>query len=493
MLTGWLSHRFERLPHAALLRVVLLICVLARPAAGEETPPPLPPPKPIHFDLDARVQPEHYDYFAPTGPYQNAYTFLGLRIRPGLRCDGDGWEAYLQGQGVFLYDLPRKGVAPSPAGALGQGGTYDNFTGSPGSATLGVRQLFVRLGPPSSRFQAGRFEYSQGLEVRSGDATLDWIKDNRISRLIVGGPDYNTFGRTFDGLRADLDSPSLHLTGLVAHPTQIEPHFATDVPNVTTGNLALTFKKGFVPGGEGQLFFNQTHDTRFVGQVDNRPAALRGSVNAEGGDRISTFGAYYVSRLGADGDAMALYARQSGSWGAQTQDAWAFVGELGVRFPKGPWQPWLRGGYRVFSGDPNPLDGRHQTFMAMVADARPRYNMYTNANLREAFLELMLAPTKKTSLRTDLRFFSLDRSADLWYSGIGVAQERGANGMSGRPSGGGTDVGTLIEVTWEDRIDAHNLLRLHLGKAFPGPVVRATYPGPSSDFMVDVEYHYLIP
>lgn len=463
------------------------------PATPDASPSPAPKPR-LKGTFDGRVMPEVYDYFTPSRAYKNAYAFVGVRARGTLEYDAIDWQALVQGQATIMLGLPSDSVAPAPARALGQGGTYYAIAVHQDLTTLGIRQGYVRVGRAGeSGVQIGRLEYHDGTETTTGDPVLDWIKSNRMSQLIIGNPDYNNWGRGLEGLRADLDVAGVRLTGALIRPLQVDDHFATSVPNVTTAHAALTFKNGLVPRGEGQIFFNQCNDTRFVPELDNRTDLAGRTINALGGNKVSTVGVRYLARLGTDGDASAFVAHQGGKWGGQTQDAYAAIAELGVRFPKVPWQPWVRGGYRQFSGDSNPLDNTHGTWIADLANARQRFNMYTNANLREFFAQVLLTPSKTEGLRVDLRSFHLDRAADLWYAGNGVAQNRGINGFAGKPSGGATGLGTLIEATYENRIDAHNLLRVHFGQAFGGPVVRATFPAQTNGHLFYVEYHYLIP
>jgi len=112
----------------------------------------------------------------------------------------------------------------------------------------------------------------------------------------------------------------VRLTGLVAQPTQAEPHFAVNVPGITTENLAVTFKQGaWLPNGEAQLFFNHLSDTRPVAQVDNEP--LTRTIQADGGNHLNTFGFQYLTHLGKNGDLSVWYAHQNGRWGGLRQDA----------------------------------------------------------------------------------------------------------------------------------------------------------------------------
>lgn len=469
--------------------VVLVMWILAGGIAFAD------PARGLWYNFDARVQPEAYDFFAADAAHENAYGFVGIRTRSGVGYEAEGWQVGGQLQTASLFGLPRGGVSPAPAGSLGQGGSYEAVALRGNLTTLGVRYLYARLGKvDGSGLQIGRFDYSDGLEATSRDATVAWLKRERIAKLLVGAPDYSIFSRSFDGVRGDVDTKPVRFTALVVRPTQAEPHFATDVRDVTGYHFAATFKEdALVPHGEGQLFYDRYDDTRRVPQVDDRPSASRGTVRAEGGNHVSTVGFHYVTRIGEDGDAVLWAAHQFGRWGRQTHGANAFVAETGLRLRRLPWSPWLRVGYRGFSGDGNPLDGKHGTFVPEVSDPRTRFPIYTNANLRDLLAQVMLQPGPRTNVRLDLHWYALDNPADLWYVGSGVTQERGSNGLTGRPSGGSRDIGTYFDLTLEHKLDAHNTLLLRWNQAYGGRVLSPSFPRKASGSVVYFEYHYLLP
>ena len=490
---------------------------LPSPAASPEaspvpppraTPSPEKPPRPATLNaapvrsgftpvLDLRIAPEVYDFFAPPTPRENAYGFLGVRARPALTYTGKNWDARLQIQNVLALGLPERGVAPPPAGSLGQGGAYYGLALRPTFDTLGVRQLFVRIGAPTgalgaptgSALKVGRFDYSGGMEVAAQDGVIDWLKRERVSRRVIGQPDYNIFSRTFDGLRGDLDLGPAALTVFGGRPTQAEPHFAVEAHSVQTINAALTVKQGTWLGpAEAQLFYNHLDDTRQVPQIDDRPAAVRKTIAAEGGDHVDTLGGHYVTHLGANGDLCVWYAHQTGRWGGQRQSADALMGEVGLQWPEAPLKPWVRAGYSIFSGDRNPTDGVHGTFAAELADPRQRLNMYGYANLSDIVGQVLLTVTPQLSLRADYHLYQLAASQDLWYSGSGVTQQKGANGITGRPSGGSADLGRMLETIVGYKLDARNMFTLRWVNGWGGPVVRASFPRKTNANMIILQY-----
>ncbi|CAM9958777.1 unnamed protein product [Phaeothamnion confervicola] len=439
-----------------------------------------------------RVQPENWNFFDVPGK-KTDYGFLGVRTRIGALYQEDILALRVELQDVQLLALPTSAVAPSPQGSLGQGGNYFSLGNAADYNTLGVRKLYLRLGERDKTcFQIGRFDYYSGLEQPSTDPIVDWMKKERVSKKMIGCPDYNTWSRTFDGARLDVDTEPVHFTAVVLRPTEIAPQFADAANHVLVSNLAATFKEGeVISRGEGQLFWNHYTDDRPVNQVDNLPAHR--TIAQDGGNDINTYGFHYLTRVGEDGDFLVWAAHQDGRWGTEGQSANAFAAEAGIRFPNIPWHPWLRAGISVYGGDPSPHDGQHNTFIAEVPDNRIRFPLYTVANVRDPKLQLMLRPREDTKIRMDYHWLSLDSAQDLWYTGSGVGQDTGVNGYSGRPSGGYKDLGRLYELWIDHQLDANDRLVLHYGRAWGGQVVRFNFPHGADGRALYLEYHLTLP
>jgi hypothetical protein len=448
---------------------------------------------------DLRLQGQAWDWFDP-GRGEPDYAFLGARLRARLKYSSPGLSGLLEVQDVQMSGLPRGAVLPAPAGQMGVGGVYFNHIQASSANSTGVRQIYLKIGDPKDlSVQLGRFDYASGQEVLSGDPTLDWLLRVRVGQRLLGSFGYTEFGRSFDGIRLDADWEPAHLTALAARPTQggFEPRFAVEMDRVFVSNLALTLKKGEgLPDATGQIFWNRYDDTRQVPFVDNRPAPLRGQVAAQGGIHIDTCGLQFASKLGQDGDALLWYAHQTGRWGRLTHRADAATLELGYRFSGADWQPWVRAGYTWFSGDGNPNDGLHTTFYAPLPTARlyARFPFYTLANLRDAFGQLLLSPSRDTRIRLDLDLLSLDRSADLWYVGGGATQNQGSIfGYAGRPGGGGRRLATLVGLGLDHTFDEHNSLSVYYGYAWGGEVVRQSFPADTRGSLFLVEYNLSLP
>lgn len=460
------------------------------PAPGASPAPPSVPAikKGFSFDLDFRDMNEHWNWFTPPrGGQEHDYGFVGARLRLRGKWVEERFNALLEMTDVQMAGLPLHSIQPVPVGAMGWGGGYYAYAQRPSINTLAPSQAYVQFGKSGDfLLQAGRFAFQSGLEAPSRDEVVDWLKRNRLASRMLSSLDYTDFPRTFDGVRLDLDLPASSLipasriTAMAAHNTQggWEPHFGADMTDVTVGELAYTLTNSkTLPHAEGQVFAIRYDDTREAPLVDNRPLGMRGIIKAEGGIKVDTFGLHWASRIGRDGDALAWYAHQTGKFGNMTQSADAFTMELGLRPPGAAWKPWIRGGYSFYSGDDNPNDRVNHTFWGFDNAARiyARFPFYTESNLHDAFVQLILFPSKDTTIRTDYHCLSLDNARDGWYTGSGPFQNRGLNGAAARTSNGATGLANFIDISIHQKLNQNNSLQFYIGQAFGGQVIKKTY------------------
>ncbi|MEW6279900.1 MAG: alginate export family protein, partial [Candidatus Eremiobacterota bacterium] len=450
---------------------------------------------------DLRVRSETWDWFTAPGTFTDDYTYAHarLRLRLGYK-DPKSFEGMVEVQDVQMIGLPTRAIGPGAIGQMGPGAITFAHAGTQSPNTIGLRQAYLKIGD-IDRFQVqlGRMEFGNAAEVMPRDPSLAALKRSRLKDRLIGTFEFSPYSRTFDGLRLDGDTGDFHITGFVARPTQggFEPDFGTEIDRVLISDLSLTAKNGtLLPDGEAQVFWIHYDDDRPVPQVDNRPPALRGMIGATGGNHIDTVGLHFLHKLGENGDLLLWYAHQGGRWGALTQRADAFSAELGYQFKDVTAKPWVRAGYSYYSGDDNPADGVHGTFNPLLPTIRvyALTPFYTESNLRDAFAQVMLKPTDQTSVRVDLHSLSLASSADLWYVGAGATRRTGAiNGFAGRPSGGNSDLATLLDLGVEHQFDDNHKLALYFGHVFGGSVIRTTYPvNPDGNFFF-VEYNLRLP
>jgi hypothetical protein len=88
------------------------------------------------------------------------------------------------------------------------------------------------------------------------------------------------------------------------------------------------------------------------------------------------------------------------------------------------WAPWIRGGLNYGSGDRNASDATHGTFFQLLPTPRlyARFPFFNLMNTSDAFGELMLRPSARVTVRTDVHSVRLAEGNDLWYQGGGAFQ-----------------------------------------------------------------------
>ena len=219
-------------------------------------------------------------------------------------------------------------------------------------------------------------------------------------------------------------------------------------------------------------------DDRGLIPMDNRPAGVRRLDTTP--LNISTMGGHYTRKVG-NADLLAWGAWQTGDWGNLSHRAWAFVAEAGYQLPNLAGKPWFRIGTNQTSGDPNPNDGRHQTFFQILPTPRiyARFPFFNMMNLDDSFAEVMLRPHPRVTIRSDYRWLRLSQGSDLWYSGGGAFQSS-TFGFTGRPSGGSRNLGDLVDFSVDFKAAKKTTLTFYYGYANGGTVIHSIYPAGSN-------------
>ena len=183
---------------------------------------------------------------------------------------------------------------------------------------------------------------------------------------------------------------------------------------------------------------------------------------------------------------------QNGSWGELTQRS-------GAAAIEGGWQPtfwarvrpWFRGGYFYSSGDGNPADNTHGTFFAILPTPRlyARFPFFNSMDNTDLFAEVMLRPTKKLTIRSDVHGLWLSNKNDLWYTGGGAFQPW-TFGFNGRTSNGETSLATLYDISGDYKWKHGVSFGLYFGFAVGGEVVKKIYPTTPNGALGYTELNY---
>ncbi|HYK87255.1 MAG TPA: alginate export family protein, partial [Acidobacteriota bacterium] len=423
------------------------------------------------FGGSLRVRPEWWNWFNPgavTVGRQNDYAFFGGYARLTVEHSLGRADVFAEVSVPFVAGLPTDAIAPAPQGQLGLGPAYRAANGNRNIYAF-VRQAnvtFRTIGENSS-LRLGRFEFVEGQESLTQDATLDWIKRERIAHRLIGNFAFSDVQRTADGAQYSYNDHGTNVTFVAGKPTVgvFELNGNKEVRDVEYVYVGVTHT-GAAKDFDARLFYIYYRDDRGLIPTDNRPLSLRShdttSLN------ISTVGGHYTRKLGG-ADLLLWGAWQTGDWGVLSQRAWAYVAEVGYQPPHFFWKPWLRGGTDRTSGDRNPTDGKHQTFFQILPTPRiyARFPFYNMMNLEDNFAEIMLRPGKRVAIRSDYRWLRLSQANDLWYSGGGAFQGD-TFGFSGRPSSGSRDLGNLADFSIDFKATSKTVLTFYYGYASGG-------------------------
>jgi hypothetical protein len=469
--------------------------------------------------LSVRVRGEFVDWFRPPAdaapPGAERYDFFGSQLRAGVKVNLPHVDLTLIGQDTRLANLPDDASGIPGMGNLGPGAIY--FAHSPHAARDNrnqgetfLKEAWIRVRDlgfaPGLTADVGRFEHSEGLETIPQDPTLLWLKRQRIAERLVGPFGYSHVTRSFDGVRAAFDRGSLNLTTIALHPTHggFEVSASRGMYDVSLAGLAATFRwLGDLVPSDARVFYLYYDDRRFADRtqpgdsppvkVDNRPP----SVAAGDTDAISIHmgGAHLLTAfpLGPGTvDGLVWGVVQGGGWGVQSHGAWAYALEAGYQLKQVAWAPWLRAGYDQSSGDDDPTDETHHTFFQGLPTARlyaqlPFFNLM---NMQDTFVQLLLKPHQRVTVRTDWHWLRLSEKRDLWYSGSGATNDD-IFGYSGIAANGRRELAQLLDVGVTVTLLKQLTAYAYYGHAFGGGVVKRTFVGSDADYAyVEMTFRY---
>src|SRR5262249_14237670 len=320
------------------------------------------------------------------------YGFSGTLMRFALSQKQKDYDWTIEMAVPILLGLPDTAVAPAPQGQLGLGAAYyvanDN---NKYAAFLFPKQAFFRLKGEHPSLQIGRFEFSDGAEVKPKDATLATLKTDRINQRLIGPFGFSHVMRSLDGLHFVYSKGDWDFTAVSAIPTrgvfQVDGWGWVKTP-ITY--ISLTHQTSFgATHADWRIFGIYYDDVRGVIKSDNRPASVR-SKDLKRID-IGTYGGHLIlatpTKKGTF-DFLAWGALQSGAWGSLSQRSGAVAVEAGFQ-PKlaSRLRPWFRGGFFYSSGDNDPSDGVHGTFFAVLPTPRvyARFPFFNEMDNRDVF------------------------------------------------------------------------------------------------------------
>ncbi|HSD10887.1 MAG TPA: alginate export family protein [Candidatus Binatia bacterium] len=475
----------------ATLLAWLSLASLAVPTSAEVTVVDAWPN--LRTSASLRTRGEFHNFFDPGGTADNDYAFGATVLRSAIAWRSASFDLVIEGQNSALFGLPDDAVLPPPQGALDLGAVYFANNRAQNDASVFLKQAYLNLKQlwvDGLSVKGGRFEFSEGSEVLTGEPTLDWLKNLRLSQRLIGPFGFSHVGRSFDGVTAELARGPFNVTTFAAHPTQGGFDLAgnKEMSDIDLGYVALNLTRPeLAKNSDARFFYIYYSDGRGLLKTDNRPLDVRAT------DRnhieIHSEGAHYIQAIpSAAGtfDALAWGTVQQGKWGFLDHHAWAYALEAGWQPTALPAKPWVRIGYGRTSGDDDPNDGDHGTFFQIIPTGRIySYSTYYNLmNDEDAFAQLLLRPIPGLLSRTDFHNIRVTESKDLWYQGSGatVSDRDVGFGYSGRPANGHHDLMEVIETSLSYDWNTHVFTNLYYGHLFGGGVVRAIFDGDQADF-----------
>lgn len=445
-----------------------------------------------------RTRTELWNWFDTTDA--GLYGFQGTMLRLGVARSSSRMDWSVDFAAPILLGLPKDAVAPAPQGALGFGGNYFPANDKRQNvAGFFPKQAFLRfkaLGPSKASVKLGRFEFNDGQESASPDPSVAAIKASRIEQRLIGTFAFTHVGRSLDGVHFRTGTKTT-LTAVAALPTRgvFQVDGWGNMPILLTYvALSSSTKSASSKSSDWRVFGSYYQDNRTVLKTDNRPAAIRAA------DRehleIATLGGHYIfARPTMAGiiDLVAWGAGQLGNWGRLAHRAYSFDLEAKLQPRWAPkLKPWLRGGYALASGDGNNSDGTHGTFFQILPTPRPfaRTPFYDLSNSKDIFGILILRPSKKVTLRSEVHGLWLTQKQDLWYQG-GGAYQPWSFGYVGRPSSGHTGLGQLIDGNLDWNFHPKLTASFYGGHMTGGDVQRGIYGDGSGAFgYIELTYRF---
>lgn len=355
---------------------------------------------------------------------------LGLLVRPSSM-----FGIYVQGQDSREWS--DRGGVPF-------------LLGSEGDNTFDLRQMYLDIG------ETGK----SPVELRLGRQVLSY-GDERL----VGGFDWNNFGRVFDGARVRFNglptSSTVDVFG--ASVVNILPTTAAesgdwDLDQAEWDDLffGVYASLGVLPFQKTEVYAfyrakedngNIYSDPSFpqpasllspydVGQdvltLGTRHASLPGKLNGwdyefEGVVQFGSVDRQSSATATTPGVPKGLYG---GNDDSLDHFAWATHLQGGYTFADVAAKPRAGVFYDFATGDDNPSDGENNTFLNMFPTNHKFYG-YMDAfawkNLHDAGLSVNAKPTDKLTLRCDQHFFWLATTNDGWYRANGLSTVRPLN------------------------------------------------------------------
>ncbi|RBP47641.1 alginate export protein [Roseimicrobium gellanilyticum] len=387
--------------------LILPVLTLAASAALAGTPvpdknakaviPPQPEKKVVTFDFQERLRFEFRENNFDFNDGIDSVTddsWLLQRARVGVKVQPtDFLTFYVQGQSSLELDSDR----PNVPGALG----------AEGDDAIDLRQAYIAIGPKEFNVTIGRQILSYG--------------DERL----IGGFDWNNFGRTFDAVKVHYAPTKDWFLDVFASSVVVVDKDEFNQSDLFDGNDT----------GRNQVFYGAYFSTAALCPLGSTTDFYALGLHEEytvGDTDFATLG----TRVKAD-------ITKTGGWDYETEmavqfgdvkskDLTAFAGHWGAGYvwTKAAWKPRLFVEYNFATGDSNAADGDVETFQNLFPTNHKFYgymDAFSWQNIHNPAISFSVNPIKTVKLQLDYHAFWLADTADAWYRANGVTAVRPIN------------------------------------------------------------------
>ena len=179
-----------------------------------------------------------------------------------------------------------------------------------------------------------------------------------------------------------------------------------------------------------------------------------------------------------------------GEVGPLTLQAWALHTELGYTFAGLPWAPTVTAEYNRASGDDRGLlgDSRLNTFFTWFPNYHGMFgimDMFQWSNIEHYKLGCTMQPHERVTIEVAGHIFSLDHSADSWFTGrTYVPAPLGGSATAGRAgtAANSNHVGEEIDVVVTVDVSENCTIEGGYAHFFAGSYIDETGPTGGADF-----------
>lgn len=460
------------------IAISLNASAFAGPEVKEEAKPEKNIEKPLlsfaagrwQFDVEARARFEVRNNnrdFDDSINDDNDDSWLLTRFRLGLAIKPLPWlKLYAQTQDVREIDSDRPNIP--------------GVRGTDGGDEFDLRQAYVEF--------ADYKAFSLGLTV--GRQRLHYG-----DRRLVGDPNWNNFGRTFDGVKLRFQEKDCWVEAFATRPVQIREDDINDSDSADSffGIYASTDALSFQTT-DLYVFHRHKKDE----QPDLDPTNKFDPDGSWTGpaQRITTIGTRWKSKENALGpwDYTFEIAYQFGDvWTTNRltpsleHRALATAAAAGYTMKSLAWKPRVGVAYDYASGDRNPDDGRSQSFQNLFpANHEPLglIDAFSWRNVHDVHLEARIEPVKNIEFELQWHVFWLAETSDYGFRSNGVAtlRTRTPGGSDVRRIGASNYAGQELDVTVNWKVSKALKILAGYNHFFAGDYLRDTGPHDDADF-----------